>query len=79
MLRFLYELCWTMVRGELPFQKFKVALDSVVFTDRASGEELGSCLADIVTQMAQDVRFSFDANLLICIWLLRKCVTRGGT
>ncbi len=56
-----------------------MALDSVVFTDRASGEELGSCLADIVTQMAQDVRFSFDANLLICIWLLRKCVTRGGT
>lgn len=55
MLRFLYELCWTMVRGELPFQKFKVALDSVVFTDRASGEELGSCLADIVTQMAQDL------------------------
>ena len=49
-----------------------MALDSVVFTDRASGEELGSCLADIVTQMAQDVRFSFDANLLICIWFLRN-------
>ncbi|KAG6707895.1 hypothetical protein I3842_06G055000 [Carya illinoinensis] len=55
MLRFLYELCWIMVRGELPFQKCKAALDSVEFTDRVSGEELGSGFADIVTQMAQDL------------------------
>ncbi|XP_065616400.1 THO complex subunit 2 isoform X1 [Quercus suber] len=55
MLRFLYELCWTLVRGELPFQKCKAALESVEFVDGLSREELGSCLADIVTQMAQDI------------------------
>ncbi|XP_017971051.1 PREDICTED: THO complex subunit 2 isoform X3 [Theobroma cacao] len=55
MLRFLYELCWTMVRGELPFQKCKAVLDAVEFTERVSEDELGSCFADIVTQMAQDL------------------------
>ncbi|GMP92972.1 hypothetical protein CsSME_00042993 [Camellia sinensis var. sinensis] len=48
-LRFLYELCWTVniilvlvvygfspVRGELPFQKCKAALDSVDFLDKVS-------------------------------------------
>ncbi|KAF3662159.1 hypothetical protein FXO38_11332 [Capsicum annuum] len=54
-LRFLYELCWVMVRGELPFQKCKVALECVEFVDYASQEELGSSLADIVTQLAQDL------------------------
>ncbi|KAJ8556562.1 hypothetical protein K7X08_035780 [Anisodus acutangulus] len=54
-LRFLYELCWVMVRGELPFQKCKVALESVEFVDYASQEELGSSLADIVTQLAQNL------------------------
>lgn len=43
------------MRGELPFQKCKVALDSVEFSDRVSGEELASNFADIITQMAQDV------------------------
>ncbi|KAM6546773.1 hypothetical protein CsatB_027509 [Cannabis sativa] len=55
MLRFLYELCSSMARGELPLQKCKVALDSVVFTDKVSDKEIGSSLADIVTQMAQDL------------------------
>ncbi|WMV29378.1 hypothetical protein MTR67_022763 [Solanum verrucosum] len=54
-LRFLYELCWVMVRGELPFQKCKMALECVEFVDYASQEELGSSLADIVTQLAQDL------------------------
>ncbi|XVF43449.1 hypothetical protein PTKIN_Ptkin02bG0040900 [Pterospermum kingtungense] len=54
MLRFLYELCWTVVRGELPFQKCKAVLDAVEFTESVSEDELGSCFADIVTQMAQD-------------------------
>lgn len=54
-LRFLYELCWVMVRGELPFQKCKLALECVEFVDYASQEELGSSLADIVTQLAQDL------------------------
>ncbi|MCD7448790.1 THO complex subunit 2 [Datura stramonium] len=54
-LRFLYELCWVMVRGELPFPKCKMALECVEFVDYASQEELGSSLADIVTQLAQDL------------------------
>ncbi|XVE91824.1 hypothetical protein REPUB_Repub01dG0045100 [Reevesia pubescens] len=54
LLRFLYELCWTMVRGEFPFQKCKAVLDAVEFTERVSEDELASGFADIVTQMAQD-------------------------
>ncbi|KAE9597521.1 putative THO complex, subunitTHOC2, THO complex subunit 2 domain-containing protein [Lupinus albus] len=54
LLRFLYELCWTMVRGELPLQKCKVALDSVRFSEKASTAKLASNFADIITQMAQD-------------------------
>ncbi|PIA63730.1 hypothetical protein AQUCO_00201224v1 [Aquilegia coerulea] len=55
MLRFLYELSWSMVRGELPIQKCKLALDSVEFSDKTSNEEISSVFADIVTQMAQDL------------------------
>ncbi|KAM5566947.1 THO complex subunit 2 [Rosa sericea] len=55
MLRFLYELCSTMVRGELPFQKCRAALDSVEFSEKVSEQELASSLADIVTQMSQDL------------------------
>ncbi|KAG6737670.1 hypothetical protein POTOM_059198 [Populus tomentosa] len=54
-LRFLYELSWNLVRGELPFQKCKAALDSVEFVDKVSAVGLGSNFADIITQMAQDV------------------------
>lgn len=86
-LRFLYELCWTMViysynlffssgnvniyllasfgafmkpfgdqvRGDLPFQKCKAALEAVEFSDCGSEEEIGSNFADIVAQIAQDV------------------------
>lgn len=43
------------VRGELPFQKCKAALDSVEFSDKMSAEELGSTFADVITQLAQDV------------------------
>ena len=42
-----------------------MAMDSVVFTDGVSDEEIGSSFADIVTQMAQDVSF-----LLLCFLLL---------
>lgn len=55
MLRFLYELCSTLVRGELPLHKCKVALDSVEFSDKEADEELASNFADIVTQMALDL------------------------
>lgn len=47
-----------------------MALESVEFVDYASQEELGSSLADIVSQMAQDVSFhiplsSFCSTVLI--------------
>ncbi|KAF2315702.1 hypothetical protein GH714_040231 [Hevea brasiliensis] len=44
-----------MVRGELPFQRCRVAFNSVEFSDRVSGEELASNFADIIIQMAQDL------------------------
>ncbi|PON53679.1 THO complex [Trema orientale] len=72
MLRFLYELCSTMARGELPFQKCRVALDSVVFTERVSDEEIGSSFADILTQMAQDLTMpgEYRARLIkLAKWL----------
>lgn len=73
MLRFLYELCWTMVRGELPFQKCKLALDSVEFSDRDSDEDTGSNFADIITQMAQDLTMpgEYRARLIkLAKWLV---------
>ncbi|KAK8529144.1 hypothetical protein V6N13_102078 [Hibiscus sabdariffa] len=47
--RFLYELCWTMVRGELPFQKCKAVLDAVEFAERVSQDELVACFADMIS------------------------------
>jgi hypothetical protein len=44
------------VNGELPFLKCKAALDSVQFEENPYGDEMGSILADIVAQFAQDVR-----------------------
>ncbi|KAL2342397.1 hypothetical protein Fmac_003682 [Flemingia macrophylla] len=73
MLRFLSELCWTMVRGELPFQKCKVALDSVIFSDKTSTDKIASNFADIVTQMAQDHTISgeFRSRLVkLARWLV---------
>ncbi|KAJ8760884.1 hypothetical protein K2173_021922 [Erythroxylum novogranatense] len=75
MLRFLYELCWTMVRGELPFQKCKAALDSVEFLDRVSGQEMGSIFADIVAQMAQDLAISGEYRtrlIKLAKWMLES-------
>ncbi|CAN8291333.1 unnamed protein product [Cochlearia groenlandica] len=60
MLRFLYELCWVMVRGELPIQSCKAVLEKVKFLDNPSREELASCFADVVTQIAQDLTMSGD-------------------
>lgn len=59
MARFLYELCWAIVRGDLPPQKSRVALDSVVFVEEARREEeLGSVLADIIAHLGQDITIS---------------------
>lgn len=43
------------VRGDLPPQKCRAALDSVVFVEEAWQEESGSVLADIVAHLGQDV------------------------
>ncbi|CAL1381313.1 unnamed protein product [Linum trigynum] len=77
MLRFLYELSWTMVRGELPFQKCKLALDSVVFADSPSKGELSSTFADIITQMALDLTMPGDyrARLIkLAKWLVESAL-----
>ncbi|PUZ53307.1 hypothetical protein GQ55_5G042600 [Panicum hallii var. hallii] len=59
MARFLYELCWAIVRGDLPPQKSRVALESVVFVEEARREEeLGSVLADIIAHLGQDITIS---------------------
>ncbi|XP_038684183.1 THO complex subunit 2 isoform X4 [Tripterygium wilfordii] len=76
-LRFLYELCWAMVRGELPFQKCKAALDSVEFVNQVSDTELSSSLTDIVTQMAQDLTMPGEhrARLInLAKWLVESAL-----
>ncbi|CAH8349699.1 unnamed protein product [Eruca vesicaria subsp. sativa] len=60
MLRFLYELCWVLVRGELPIQSCKGVLEKVKFLENPLKEELASCFADVVTQIAQDLTMSGD-------------------
>ncbi|KAH7839633.1 hypothetical protein Vadar_006542 [Vaccinium darrowii] len=77
LLRFLYELCWAMVRGELPFQKCKAALESVEFLDEALDEDMGSCFADVVTQMAQDLTMTgeYRARLIkMAKWLVESAL-----
>ncbi|KAG5233055.1 THO complex [Salix suchowensis] len=76
-LRFLYELSWTLVRGELPFQKCKAALDSVEFVDKVSAVGLGSNFADIITQMAQDLTMSgeYRSRLIkLAKWLVESAL-----
>lgn len=58
------------MRGELPFQKCKAVLDAVEFTEGVSEDELGSCFADIVTQMAQDVSVFLLVLFLLSFWSL---------
>lgn len=52
--RFIYELCWTIVRGELPLSKCKIAIDSVEFSERQIKEETASILADTIAHMAKN-------------------------
>ncbi|XP_010531606.1 PREDICTED: THO complex subunit 2-like [Tarenaya hassleriana] len=75
MLRFVYELCWTMVRGELPIQNCKAVLQAMNFADKPSKEELGSCFADVVTQIAQDLTMSGDPRgrlIKLAKWLVES-------
>ncbi|XP_011629407.1 THO complex subunit 2 isoform X2 [Amborella trichopoda] len=74
-LRFLYELCWTMVRGDLPFAKCKTALDSVEFSDKRSKDELGSVFADIIAHMGQDLTLPGDYRtrlVKLAKWLMES-------
>ncbi|KAK4779350.1 hypothetical protein SAY86_006878 [Trapa natans] len=75
LLRFLYELCWNTVRGELPLQKCKSILEAVEFLDKPTGEELGSAFSDIVSQMALDLTLQGElrARLIkLAKWLVES-------
>ncbi|XP_050231755.1 THO complex subunit 2 isoform X2 [Mercurialis annua] len=77
MLRFLLELCFTAVRGELPYQKCKLVLDSVEFTETVSPRELASSFADIITQMAQDLTMpgEYRGRLIkLARWLVESAI-----
>ncbi|RZC63684.1 hypothetical protein C5167_025452 [Papaver somniferum] len=66
-----------MVCGDLPFQKCKVALDSVEFSDKATNEEMGSVFADIVSQMSQDLTMPGEnrARLItVAKWLVESAL-----
>ncbi|KAL6566308.1 hypothetical protein OROGR_001923 [Orobanche gracilis] len=76
-LRFLYELCFTMVRGDLPYQKCKVALEAVEFLDCGPEGDVGSYFADIVTQMAQDISMLGDYRsrlIKLAKWLVESAL-----
>lgn len=47
-------------------------LDGVNFLDNPSREELASCFADVVTQIAQDVGFSNTVTLIFDIFLAHR-------
>ncbi|XP_071702863.1 THO complex subunit 2 [Rutidosis leptorrhynchoides] len=77
LIRYLYELCWNIVRGELPIQKFKLALELVEYSDKFSDEEVASNLSDIVSQMAQDLTMpgEYRARLIkMAKWMVEHSV-----
>ncbi|KAK4423361.1 THO complex subunit [Sesamum alatum] len=76
-LRFLYELCFTMVRGDLPYQKCKVAVEAVEFLDCGPDGDVGSYFADIVSQMAQDLTMpgEYRSRLIkLAKWLVESAL-----
>ncbi|WOL00987.1 hypothetical protein Cni_G09700 [Canna indica] len=80
MYRFLYELCWAVVRGDLPFQKFKAALDSVVFVEEQQREDMGSIVADIIAHMGQDLTMlgEYRTRLIkLTKWLVESLVVQS--
>ncbi|GER41251.1 THO complex subunit [Striga asiatica] len=72
-LRFLYELCFAVVGGELPYQKCKAALEAVEFLDCGPEEDVGSYFADIVTQMAQDAKWLVESTLVPLRFFQERC------
>ncbi|XP_023770014.1 THO complex subunit 2 isoform X1 [Lactuca sativa] len=76
-IRYLYELCWNIVRGELPVHRCKPALELVEFSDRISDEEVSSNLADIVSQMAQDLTMPGESRarlVKLAKWMVEHSV-----
>lgn len=58
---------FSQVKGDLPFPKCKVALDSVVFSVEQQSDEMGSVLADAIAHMGLDVSFLlFVCSILDC-------------
>ena len=54
--RFVFELCQTLVLGELPLPKCRVALDAVNLADPAVKDGTASLLADTIAHLGQEVR-----------------------
>ncbi|KAI3700101.1 hypothetical protein L2E82_44717 [Cichorium intybus] len=76
-IRYLYELCWNIVRGELPVHKCKLALELVEFSDTVSDDEVSSNLADIVSQMAQDLTMPGESRarlVKLAKWMVEHSV-----
>lgn len=71
--RFIYELCWTVVRGDLPLNKFRLAWDSVDFAETFVKEETSSLLADTIAHMGQELTLhgEFRIHLIdLAKWLV---------
>ncbi|KAL8116369.1 hypothetical protein AgCh_022755 [Apium graveolens] len=57
------------VRGDLSFQRCKLAINSVEFSDREDDEGVASNFSDIVTKMAQDMATrNFRPDSLLGEW-----------
>eukprot|EP00250_Pteridium_aquilinum_P010635 c19529_g1_i1 orf=214-5961(+) len=73
--RFIYELCWTVARGDLPLNKFRFAWDSVNFIDTCLKEDASSLLADTIAHMGQELTGNgdFKAHLIdLAKWLVEN-------
>ncbi|XP_024388621.1 THO complex subunit 2 isoform X2 [Physcomitrium patens] len=53
--RFVFELCQTLVLGELPLTKCRVALDAVNLAEPASKDGTASLLADTIAHLGQEL------------------------
>ncbi|CAK9221020.1 unnamed protein product, partial [Sphagnum troendelagicum] len=53
--RFVFELCQTVVRGELPITKCRVALDAVHLAELLTKEETASLLVDTIAHLGQEL------------------------
>ncbi|KAG0583882.1 hypothetical protein KC19_3G168800 [Ceratodon purpureus] len=53
--RFVFELCQTLVLGELPLTKCRVALDAANLTESAAKDGTASLLADTIAHLGQEL------------------------